>query len=70
MERKDNGGLYKIMLDNIKADPSKILHVGTKKVSDFEMPLKLGLQAIQNEPMMQQYTKVNARAMLMYNISG
>ena len=37
-ERKDTGGLFKAALEVLKVEPSKVLHIGTKKVGDSEAP--------------------------------
>ena len=69
-ERKDTGGLFKAALEVLKVDPSKVLHIGTKKVGDFEAPKKLGFQALLTTSLMSQYAEASNRSWAFYELNN
>lgn len=44
-KRKDDGELFKYVLERENIKPLELLHIGDNKVSDFEIPLKIGIPA-------------------------
>lgn len=44
-QRKSDGGLFRLILDNYKCQAKEILHIGDNKVSDYEIPTRLGIRA-------------------------
>ena len=43
---KWNGGLYRVLLDNLKCMPETVLHIGDNWENDFIQPEKLGMHAL------------------------
>lgn len=44
--RQDNGLLYQYALKKLKLNPSEVVMIGDNKYSDYEVPIKLGIEAI------------------------
>ena len=44
-KRKDDGELFKYVLEKESIHASELLHIGDNKISDFEIPLKMGIPA-------------------------
>lgn len=44
-KRKDNGELFKYVLEKENIQPSELLHIGDNKISDFEIPVQIGIPA-------------------------
>jgi len=58
---KHSGGLFKVALDYLGADPKSILHIGDNRRSDFKVPTSMGMDAICYDSMMTQYFNANPR---------
>ena len=43
---KDDGSLYRMVLDELGIDPARMLHVGDNVHSDFNVPLGLGIRSL------------------------
>ena len=58
---KFHGGLYKIVLDDLKVRPSKILHIGDSKRADILSAIKNGIKCyyIERENKNTKYIKLN-----------
>ena len=57
--RKSDGGLYRIMLAEMNADPQKVLHIGDNIRSDYEEAIKVGIHAHQYENAIDNFMKHN-----------
>jgi len=55
---KVTGELFKVVLDDLKVEPWEILHIGDNEHSDVEVPKSLGMEAIHNNKVKDQFFEV------------
>lgn len=71
--KKNNGTLFKYILDDLKIEPSAICHIGDNPVSDIERPLEYGITAFLRQvpkPMESEtYIRCNNSNIVLENLS-
>lgn len=64
---KARGSLYKLILDEIKIEPNKILHIGDHAISDYKIPIEHGIKAVLLTKVIHSLFKINHRSKIFFN---